>query len=62
MAARKHDEGHRQASWLDLFFDLSFVVAVARAAVELEHAFARVTRVPASSPISWSSPRSGGRG
>jgi low temperature requirement protein LtrA len=40
MAARKHDEGHRQASWLELFFDLSFVVAVARAAVELEHAFA----------------------
>ena len=37
MAARKHSEGHRQASWLELFFDLSFVVAVAQGAVQLEH-------------------------
>jgi low temperature requirement protein LtrA len=40
MVARDHAEAHRQASWLELFFDLSFVVAVAQAAVQLEHAFA----------------------
>jgi low temperature requirement protein LtrA len=40
VAARKHSEGHRQASWLELFFDLSFVVAVAQAAIQLEHALA----------------------
>jgi low temperature requirement protein LtrA len=37
MAAREHSEGHRQSSWLELFFDLSFVVAVAQAAIQLEH-------------------------
>ena len=40
IAARSHSEAHRQASWLELFFDLSFVVAVAQAAVQLEHALA----------------------
>jgi low temperature requirement protein LtrA len=40
MVARDHSEPHRQASWLELLFDLSFVVAVAQAAAELEHAFA----------------------
>jgi len=40
MVAREHSEGHRQASWLELFFDLSFVVAVAQAAIQLEHALA----------------------
>jgi low temperature requirement protein LtrA len=40
VAARAQTEGHRQASWLELFFDLSFVVAVAQAAVQLEHALA----------------------
>ncbi|HEY5567487.1 MAG TPA: low temperature requirement protein A, partial [Gammaproteobacteria bacterium] len=38
MVAREHSETHRQASWLELLFDLSFVVAVAQAALELEHA------------------------
>jgi low temperature requirement protein LtrA len=37
MVPRARDEGHRQASWLELFFDLSFVVAVAQVAVQLEH-------------------------
>lgn len=37
MAAREHSEGHRQSSWLELLFDLSFVVAVAQAAIQLEH-------------------------
>lgn len=37
---RSHSEAHRQATWLELFFDLSFVVAVAQAAVQLEHAYA----------------------
>ena len=37
---RGHSEEHRQASWLELFFDLTFVVAVAQAASQLEHAFA----------------------
>lgn len=40
MVARAHSEPHRQASWLELLFDLSFVVAVAQAAAQLEHAFA----------------------
>ena len=40
MVARQHSEGHRQASWLELLFDLSFVVAVAQAASEFEHALA----------------------
>jgi low temperature requirement protein LtrA len=40
MVARSHAEGHRQASWLELLFDLSFVVAVAQASIQLEHAFA----------------------
>src|SRR5687768_9362052 len=39
MVARAHSEPHRQASWLELLFDLSFVVAVAQAAAQLEHAF-----------------------
>ena len=37
MVARDRDEDHRQASWLELFFDLSFVVAVAQVAAQLEH-------------------------
>ncbi|MEX2124867.1 MAG: low temperature requirement protein A [Woeseia sp.] len=40
MVARSHAEGHRQATWLELFFDLSFVVAVAQAASQLEHSLA----------------------
>lgn len=40
MVARDHAEGHRQASWLELFFDLAFVVAVAQAAIQFEHALA----------------------
>ena len=40
MVAREHSEPHRQASWLELLFDLSFVVAVAQAAAALEHSFA----------------------
>jgi low temperature requirement protein LtrA len=40
MVPRDHGETHRQASWLELLFDLSFVVAVAQAAVGLEHAVA----------------------
>lgn len=36
MVARDRDEEHRQASWLELLFDLSFVVAVAQVAVQLE--------------------------
>lgn len=40
MATRDHTEGHRQATWLELFFDLAFVVAVAQAAVQFEHAAA----------------------
>jgi low temperature requirement protein LtrA len=40
MVARNHAEEHRQATWLELFFDLSFVVAVAQAASQLEHSLA----------------------
>ncbi|MCI0365128.1 MAG: low temperature requirement protein A [Phycisphaerales bacterium] len=40
MVARDHAEQHRQASWLELLFDLSFVVAVAQAAIQLEHSLA----------------------
>ncbi|WP_112133489.1 low temperature requirement protein A [Glycomyces dulcitolivorans] len=40
IATRDHTEGHRQATWLELFFDLSFVVAVAQAASQFEHAAA----------------------
>jgi low temperature requirement protein LtrA len=40
VVVRNHSETHRQASWLELFFDLAFVVAVAQAATQLEHAFA----------------------
>lgn len=40
MRPREHSEGHRQASWLELLFDLSFVVAVAQAARQFEHALA----------------------
>ncbi|SDK62823.1 Low temperature requirement protein LtrA [Glycomyces sambucus] len=40
IATRDHTEGHRQATWLELFFDLSFVVAVAQAATQFEHAAA----------------------
>jgi low temperature requirement protein LtrA len=40
MVARNHAEEHRQASWLELLFDLSFVVAVAQAASQLEHSLA----------------------
>jgi low temperature requirement protein LtrA len=41
LVARDHSEGHRQATWLELLFDLSFVVAVAQASSALEHALAR---------------------
>ncbi|MEU5870284.1 low temperature requirement protein A [Glycomyces sp. NPDC047369] len=40
IATRDHTEGHRQATWLELFFDLAFVVAVAQAALQFEHAAA----------------------
>jgi low temperature requirement protein LtrA len=40
MATRDHTESHRQATWLELFFDLAFVVAVAQAAAQFEHAAA----------------------
>lgn len=39
MVPRDHAEEHRQASWLELLFDLAFVVAVAQAAIQLGHAF-----------------------
>lgn len=37
VVVRQHTDAHRQATWLELFFDLSFVVAVAQAAIQLEH-------------------------
>ncbi len=40
MVARDPYEGHRTATPLELLFDLTFVVAVARAAAELHHALA----------------------
>lgn len=40
MVARSQGEGHRQASRLERLFDPSFVVAVAQAAVQLEHRLA----------------------
>lgn len=40
MVRRRTDETHRQASFLELFFDLCFVVAVASAAAHLHHALA----------------------
>lgn len=40
MGPRDPGEIHRQASFLELFFDLCFVVAVAMAAAELHHALA----------------------
>lgn len=38
MTGRDPEEAHRQASFLELFFDLCFVVAVAQAAGQLHHA------------------------
>jgi low temperature requirement protein LtrA len=40
MSARDPDEGHRASTPLELFFDLTFVVAVAQAADGLEHGLA----------------------
>lgn len=40
MRARDPEEEHRQASFLELFFDLCFVVAIAQAATQLHHALA----------------------
>ncbi|WP_246252127.1 low temperature requirement protein A [Allomesorhizobium camelthorni] len=40
MPARDPNEVHRQASFLELFFDLCFVIAVAQAASSLHHALA----------------------
>ncbi len=40
MTPRDPDEEHRQASFLELFFDLCFVVAIAQAAAQLHHAVA----------------------
>ena len=40
MRARRRDEAHRAATPLELFFDLSFVVAVAQAGQQLVHAVA----------------------
>ncbi|GLZ78806.1 membrane protein [Actinorhabdospora filicis] len=40
MSLRDHGEGHRVATPLELLFDLSFVVAVAQAALQLEHGLA----------------------
>ncbi len=40
MTARDPRQAHRQSSFLELFFDLCFVVAIAQAAGELHHALA----------------------
>jgi len=40
MKPRDPQEEHRQASFLELFFDLCFVVAIAQAAAQLHHAVA----------------------
>lgn len=40
MRPRNPDEAHRQSSFLELFFDLCFVVAIAQAAAQLHHALA----------------------
>ncbi|MEM9601161.1 MAG: low temperature requirement protein A, partial [Pseudomonadota bacterium] len=40
MLARDPDEGHRQATPLELLFDLASVVAIAAAAAGLHHAIA----------------------
>lgn len=40
MNPRDPNETHRQASFLELFFDLCFVVAIAQAAAQLHHAIA----------------------
>ena len=40
MGPRDPRQGHRQATFLELFFDLCFVVAVAHAASQLHHALA----------------------
>ncbi|WP_138431121.1 low temperature requirement protein A [Fodinibius saliphilus] len=40
MKPRDPNEEHRQASFLELFFDLCFVVAIAQAAAQLHHAIA----------------------
>ncbi len=40
MNPRNPNEEHRQASFLELFFDLCFVVAIAQAATQLHHALA----------------------
>ena len=41
MIGRDPDEPHRASTPLELLFDLTFVVAVARAASELHHALAQ---------------------
>lgn len=40
MEPRDPDQEHRQASFLELFFDLCFVVAIAQVAAQLHHALA----------------------
>lgn len=41
MLSRNPNESHRQSSFLELFFDLCFVVAIAQAATELHHAISQ---------------------
>ena len=63
MVSRDPDEEHRASTPLELFFDLTFVVAIAQAAASLHHGLAEghVAR-RARSGSRWCSSRSGGRG
>ena len=45
MVARSPHEAHRAATPLELFFDLVFVVAIAKAAAGLHHAVAELHAV-----------------
>lgn len=40
VTSRNPEESHRQSTFLELFFDLCFVVAIAQAATELHHSWA----------------------
>ena len=63
MVPRDPSEAHRASTPLELFFDLTFVVAVAAAGTAFEQGLRRWGRAAACSlPFPWCSSPSGGRG
>ena len=62
MAPRDPDEAHRASTPLELFFDLTFVVAVAQAAAASTTGLVEGHAATPSSASRWCSSGSGGRG